>query len=228
MAIDSGIVNKEIRAQVIPLLKRAGFTYFRSRTSWRNRTNRIDVINFQSFNSYLASSLRCTTYSFAVNLGCYLNYIPPHFGRAIASKAGTPVPREYECHLRKPLLKSISQPEFPRTNIWYIDPAGKYVGPAVSDAKSVISNIAFEWFERFADDGEVLRTFLNDSEKNNDTNGFGANPSPIRSYLIGYTAIFLKRNGLAIKHLQTALDSGCFNDAEQAIQDCLAQARDQK
>ena len=228
MTPDSRTVNKEIRAQVIPLLKRAGFTYFTSRTSWRNRTNRIDVINFQSFNSYLASSLRCTTYSFALNLGCYLNYIPSHTGRAIASKAGTPVPREYECPLRKPLLKSISQPEFARTSIWYIDPAGKYVGPAVSDAISVISNVAFEWFERFADDGEVLRTFLNDSEKKNDTHGFGAKPSPIRSYLIGYTALFLKRNGLAIQHLQAALDSGRFNSTRQALEDSLAQARDQK
>ena len=66
-SMDSSAVNKEIKATVRPLLQGAGFTQFTSRTAWRHSTGKTDVINFQSFNSYLANSLGCTTYSSAAS-----------------------------------------------------------------------------------------------------------------------------------------------------------------
>src|SRR5260370_24073393 len=145
-------VNKEIRERIKLLLKDAGFSRFTSRTSWRYATNRIDVVNFQSFNSYLASAVGCTTNSFALRLGCYFTYIPyPHGADRLQQKEGKLLPHEYACPIRRPLLRSISQPEFPRKDIWYVDPDGRSLSPVISDSALAIVNLAFPWFERFSD-----------------------------------------------------------------------------
>jgi len=224
--MDSRSVNREIRERIKPLLKDAGFSLFTSRTAWRYGVNRIDVVNFQSFNSYLAGGVGCTTYSFALNLGCYLTCIPyPHGGDRPKQKEGRLIPQEYECHFRRPLNKSISQPEFPRKNIWYVDPDGRHLSPAISDAALTIATQAFPWFQRFSDDFEALRTLLKEKEENNGTHGFGANPSPMRSYLIAYTALTLRRPDLAVEHLDKALASGCFCKVEAQLKASLAFAK---
>jgi len=175
-------------------------------------------VNFQSFNSYLAGSVGCTTYSFAVNLGCYLTYIPYEWGQdRLKQKDGRLLPKEFQCHLRSKLHKTIPQPEFQRKDIWFIDDDGKFLGPAVFDAANIIANDGLPWFDRFASDSEVLRTLLRDRETHGGTWGFGANPSPHRSYLIGYVALFLKRFDLAATQLKRALDSGCFSNVEEQI-----------
>jgi hypothetical protein len=221
--MDSRSVNKEIRERIKPLLKDAGFSQFTSRTGWRYATNRIDVVNFQSFSSYLASRVGCTTYSFALNLGCYLTYIPYPYGASRPiQKEGRLIPKEYECPFRRPLNKSISQPEFPRKNIWYVDPDGRFLGPAISDAALMIVKKAFPWFERFSDDSEVLRTLLKEKQEDGGTHGFGANPSPARSYLTGYTALFLRNPALAVEHLDKALASGCYHKVEAQLKADLA------
>jgi hypothetical protein len=71
LAMDSKDVSAELRKEIRPLLKDRGFQKFTSRYAWRVHDDRVDVVNFQSFNDYKARSLGCTTYSFAVNLGCY-------------------------------------------------------------------------------------------------------------------------------------------------------------
>jgi hypothetical protein len=70
--MDSKSVNKEIRQTIWPLLREAGFWRFSSRSAWRHAESRVEVLNFQSFNSYNAGVLGCTTYSFSVNLGVFL------------------------------------------------------------------------------------------------------------------------------------------------------------
>jgi hypothetical protein len=220
--MDSSSVNKEIRKHIKPLLIEAGFSLFTSRTGWRYGTNRIDVVNFQSFNSYLAGGVGCTTYSFALNLGCYLTYIPyPHGVERLKQKEGRLTPQEYECHIRRPLNKSILQPQFPRKNIWYVDPDRRHLSPAISDAALTITTQAFPWFERFSDDFEVLRTLLKEKEENNGTHGFGA----MRSYLLGYTALFLGKPDLAGEHFDKALTSGCFGKVETRLNADLALAK---
>lgn len=72
--MDSKIVNKEIKKTIKPFLQAVGFTKFSERNAWRYRDEFIEVINFQSFNSYLADGVGCTTYSFAINLGVYFKW----------------------------------------------------------------------------------------------------------------------------------------------------------
>ena len=83
------------------MLRAAGFTQFSPRTAWRHRPGRIDVVSFQSFNSYNAAVTGCTTYSFCVNLGAFLTAIPPDYEpHRIKTKAGQLLPHPAECHFR--------------------------------------------------------------------------------------------------------------------------------
>ena len=104
--MDSKAVNKEIRARIWPLLKDIGFSRFTPRTAWRYRGDKIDVLNFQSFNSYNASVLGITSFSFCVNLGSFLNYVPSKW--PVKVKDGHPIPNEAECHFRRRLMRSVT------------------------------------------------------------------------------------------------------------------------
>src|SRR6266851_3843005 len=92
--VNSKVVNGAIRAQIRPLLKEHGFVKFTSRTSWRFTEQTIHVLNFQSFNSYLAEGVGSTTYSFAINLGCYIKAIPSRLG-CFKQENGYLMPPEY-------------------------------------------------------------------------------------------------------------------------------------
>jgi hypothetical protein len=215
--MDSKVVNKQIRAIIRPYLKSEGFTRFTSRSAWRYRPNIIDVVNFQSFNSYLAGSLGCTTYSFALNLGCYFPDIPSHYPNQIRIKDGDLVPEEYHCHFRLSLRKSLPQRGFPRDDIWYVDPEGRYLNAVIEDAKNVLKNDAKKWFERYQSLNEVLVELRFGKLKEWDTWGCGANPSPSRHYYTGFIAFVLNKPDLARIHLQAALDSGWFERVEPSI-----------
>lgn len=217
--MDSSVVNKEIKSTIRPLLQDIGFTKFTSRTAWRYSPGKIDVINFQSFNSYLANSVGCTTYSFCVRLGCSFDVIPRR--HRTKRKEGQLRPEEYECHFRLALQKSIKQSKLKRRDIWYVDPTGTDLEGVVADAKKVILETGLSWFTRFDDPNEVLRTLLEDSEGNERTHGFGANPSPMRHFMTGFTALAIGQTSLAKEHLGKALASGCFKDFEPDMHSAL-------
>src|SRR5687768_5994644 len=107
--MDSKSVNREIRRAIWPLLKAHGFAEISARTAWRHSDQKIDVVNFQSFNSYNAGVMGVTTFSFAVNLGGYLRYVPPQWPPK-KIKNGVPYPAEYECQFRGSLSRTLSQP----------------------------------------------------------------------------------------------------------------------
>ncbi len=217
--MDSSDVNKHIKSVIRPLLQDAGFSQFTARTAWRYSDEKIDVVNFQSFNSYLANAVGCTTYSFCVRLGCSFDAIPRR--ARTKQKNGYPRPEEYECHFRLRLQKSIRQPNLKRTDVWYVDAAGKNLDIVVADAKKAILETGLGWFSRFDDMKEVLRTLLEDSESNENTFGFGADPSPIRHFMTGFTALTMGKMDLAIERIHIALNSGCFKEFESKMQAVL-------
>ncbi len=178
----------------------------------------MEVLNFQSFNSYNADVLGCTTYSFSVNLGTYLCEVPPsHEATRIKEVDGKPLPAEYNCHLRGRLHRGFAQPECARRDIWYIDPAGRYLENALHDVRLAIVRDALPWYESLRDSGEVLRILLEDSEDMDRLWGFGRNPSPMRSYVTGYVAFALGRRELAKARLQDAVQSGCFESVRERL-----------
>jgi len=210
--MNSSVVNKEIKSLIRPALQEAGFTQFTPRTAWRYARGQLDVITFQSINSYLANSIGCTTFSFFVRLGCCFDAIPQ--SDRIKKKKGHSRPEEYQCQFRLTLQKSIEQTNLKRTDVWYVDPTGENLEAVIADAKKAILETGLPWFNRYSDPAEVLRTLLEDSESNASTHGFGTKPSPIRHFFTGFVALSLGQARLAKEHLKAALDSGCFNEFE--------------
>lgn len=128
--MDSKVVSRELWKVVRPLLKEAGWSSFTSRTARRVSDSRVEVVNFQSLNSYLAAAIGSTTYSFSVRLGCSLRVVP---NAVVKLKNGVPMPEEYHCRLRCTLRKKFPQSECARTDVFYVDPAGKYL-PLIVEA----------------------------------------------------------------------------------------------
>lgn len=167
----------------------------------------------------MANSLGCTTYSFCVRLGCCFDAIPR--SESVKRKNGQLRPEEYECHFRLTLQKSVKQPNLKRTDVWYVDPAGKNLEIVIADAKKAILGSGLNWFTRFSDPAEVLRTLLEDSERNEGTHGFGANPSPMRHFMTGFVALSLSKTSVARECLEKALHSGCFKAFEPELLSAL-------
>jgi hypothetical protein len=212
--MDSKTVSKEIRHTIHPLLKEVGFSVFTSRSGWRFLNHRIDVVNFQSFNSYHASVMDCTTYSFAVNLGVYPLVIPYDLGEdRMTRKKDRILPQEYQCPFRKHLNRSIPQPESRFPELWYVDPAGRYLPKVLHDVRRVLLRDGIPWFGRLTDTQQIFRIFVDEPA----SLGCGAHSSPIRSYLTGYLAKSLGNLALARDELQKALDSGCFQFVERRL-----------
>ena len=162
----------------------------------------------------------CTTYSFAVNLACFFSHIPHIYPESVETKNGKLLPREYQGHFRRHLQKSIVQPELKRPAIWFIQENGGYLREVIDDAKSAIVSKGLPWFDRFNDLEEVMRVLLVDGEK--DASGIGTKVSPIRNYLIGYSALALNNTSAATEHLQLALESGCFKLVENELRASLS------
>ncbi len=159
--MNSSIVNKQIREHIRPVLKEKGFIKFTSRNAWRKRERVIEVINFQSFNEYLADALSCTTYSFSINLGVY--YLSVHNNPWI-SDAPPEFPKEYECQARRVLIKTINQPQSPRPDIWYVDDKGLELPKVINDAKKVIEDEALPWLDNMSDLTYALKAFQSKPE----------------------------------------------------------------
>jgi Domain of unknown function (DUF4304) len=212
--VDSHLVTRAIRQHIHPLLKQEGFLNFSSRSHWRHKSNRIEVINFQSFSSYLAHTARCTTFSFAINLGIFFPAVPPEHEvllTSIKKKNDKLLPQEHSCHFRKQVHKIFKQPELENPGIWYIDAEGIYLDSAIKDARDAIIQDALPWFARLSSDEEVLRILLEDGESFTKGWGFGSNLSANRSYLTGYIALELGKYELAEKVLKVFLETSKRN-----------------
>jgi len=216
--MDSKVVNREIRRRIWPLLKDIGFSQFSSRSAWRNCDNKIDVLNFKSFNSSKADTLGVTTFSFGVNLGAFLKYVPAEW--PVKLKNSLEMPREYECHLRGKLKRSITALGIDYDDIWSIDQDGKNLLWCINDVAEQLPIIS-SWFDRLADKHEVLNIILNEKDDWSGIPNFGSNRSPMRSYLAGYVALSVGNHELSREKLGEAVRSNCFtalfHDVDSAI-----------
>lgn len=219
--MDSKSVSKEIRGRVWPLLKEAGFTRFTTRTAWRDSDGKVDVLNFQSYNAYNASVLGVTPFSFSVNLGCFLTYVPPQWPPKV--KDGHLMPDEAECQFRRRLPRTITQPGNEHAGLWSVDEQGRNLLWCIQDVVEQLPE-ALAWFARLGDHSEVLRVLLEQDEDMNVLWGFGRRPSPVRSYLSGYVALKLGRQELAREKLREAVQSNCFKALFSTVEGAVNRA----
>ena len=218
--MDSKIVNREIKKAIWPALKSSGFSRFTSRAAWRHNKDSVDVIEFQSFNRYNADVLGITTFSFGVNLGKFLLYVPPRWAPKV--KDGVQFPSEPECIFRGALLPSVSAAPSSRI-IWSVDPDGKNLLWCIRDVLTQLPK-AFDWFSRLDDRQEVLRILLESDEDMHQLWGFGRNPCPMRSYHAGYVALSLGDKAIATALLQDAVDSKSFASLFSSVDGAINRA----
>lgn len=224
--MNSKDVNKMIRSEVWLPLKEKGFWKFTSRSAWRHSAHQIDVVNFQSFNSYLADGIGSTTYSFALNLGCFITVIPSKSGtERFKVEKGHPLPPEYGCHFRKKLTKKIQQPELARDDVWYMDPEGGYLRLGIQDARRAVLEEGLSWFEWFTSLDRVYALLRGDEHYVNGTWGFGVKGSPVRNYLTGYVALALEDYNTAAEALEAALSSRSYEHVRGQHEQVVALAR---
>jgi hypothetical protein len=162
-SISSRHVSAAIRSVIWPILKRRNFDEFTSRTAWMHTPEAIRVVTFQSFGTYLASSVGCTTYSFALNLGVFYPCVPdaPWAGRWPEGYFDPrPRPSEAACHARMRPTKNIEQAELAHRDIWYVRADGSNLDVAIDDARRVLETIGLPWLDRFSDRRHALREIL--------------------------------------------------------------------
>ena len=182
--MDSRVVAREIKNEIWPLLRRAGFSRFSSKTAWRHTPDQIHVVNFQSFNSYLANGVGCTTFSYALNLGIYFLAIPPYYPNTKGPDPSVK-PQEYHCHFRHRLLKGIEQRVLPRRDTWYVEPDGSNLLDCLADARKAIEQEGLPWFDRFRSLEYVLKLLMEEEQL---PEVYATRTSPARRYMIGHLA----------------------------------------
>jgi hypothetical protein len=181
--IDSNAVNRALRALVWPELDRIGFVRRTSRTAWRDSEAVIHVVNFQSFNRYLADLMSATTFSFSVNLGVFYPEIANISGMSVFLRDSVR-PQEPHCQARKHLAKGIAQPGDPserarldplldsaapriwvdRPDVWLVLADGSNVEDVVIDARDRILADGVPWLGRLSDLEEARRHFAEVSD----------------------------------------------------------------
>lgn len=222
--MDSRNVNRYIREIVRPELKANGFTKFTARNAWRYRENVIDVISFQSFNSYNADVMDVTTYSFSVGLGSFHIDIPTQHSK-VKLKSGFLLPEQYQCFFKGCLGRSFLQTELTRNDIWFVKPDGSNIEKCVTDAKHQIIEKGLDWFSQLGTKEALKEILITKKEDMDLLWGFGNQPSPSRSYLLGYVEQLLGNSDLATKHFEDVIESGCFKDLFKTPQEAKDRLR---
>jgi hypothetical protein len=210
--ISSTDINRLIRHLVWARLRDVGFDRRTARTAWRRWSEGVDVVNFQSFNSYLAGGVGCTTFSFAVNLGTTLDYVPG----SVTGEASRP--KEWQCPLRLHLRKRLSQPIFrpyagvrdligasaedavDRSDVWYVNADGSNIEENVADAAAVLESEGLPWFA-LARDPSALLGRLQAGDAGDD---LGTPTSPNMALLVGFVARRAGMHDLARTNLMRA------------------------
>jgi len=218
--MDSKVVNREIKKAIWPALREAGFDTFTSRIAWRHNEGSIDVVEFQSLGSYNAEIMGLASFSFAVRLGKFLSYLPPQWPPKV--KDGAQLPSEAESQFRRSLQCSLASSSTDKT-YWPVAKGGRNLAWCIRDVVAQLPN-TLAWFSQLDDRKEVLRILSDQDEQMSELWGFGRNPSPVRSYLLGYAALALGEHALAELKLQEAVDSKCFANLFSSVDGAINRA----
>jgi hypothetical protein len=169
--MDSKAVDALLRPQIWRALSERGFARRTGRTAWRDGRNGIQVVNVQSFNSYLAEVLHVTSFSFAVKLGVFypaIAAVAPQ-GRFVADPTR---PKEHDCQARRTVEKTMAQDHvgadrgwIDRPDIWYVLGDGSNLDDVVADASERVLTVGLPWLGALDDLGVATRRFLEERNR---------------------------------------------------------------
>ncbi len=164
-------MGKEITRIARPVLKEAGFAKFTARKAWRYSDQTIDLVDFRSFTSYVATGVGCTTFSFAVTIGVFYRCLDPDFE----------TPQDYNLTFRGDLGKALQQPWFEpqgpmmaavgdRPDVWYVRPDGSNLTDCVEDATHQLMVGGLPLLDQLGTPDHAYRMLLTETSR---STGFG-------------------------------------------------------
>ena len=183
-------------------MKDAGFDTFSTRTAWQHLEERTHVVNFQSFNSYMAGGLKCTTFSFGLNLSVLYRAVPFRFFND-PEEATDLYHKPHECYgqFRRHLERKWEQAELDRKDIWFVRADGSNVNEVFDHLVTSVSDEILPWFDYYSDLNNALKTCLSD-EGPYRRDLMATMGSPERNRLTGYLAIALGQTEFAAPYLE--------------------------
>jgi hypothetical protein len=223
--VDSKIVSELIRRICWPLLRKEGFTDFSSRTARRMTADRIELVNFQSLNSEIATAIGCTTFSFGINLGVFLTRIPGPPGIVRDQIKHELRPEDYHCHLRRKLRKTYGIDSLKRDDLWSVTTDGSNAEALIGDAVGKIEKDGLAWFTRYQNSETLLALLHSDDSPEDGTWGYGALTSPARRLITGYVHLMRGERMQAVEFLSSIVDYKHFSTRAEAISVDIEEAR---
>lgn len=210
-SIDRKYVRDRYQEAIWPILKEHGFNDFADCGAWRHATKHIDVVYLRFFPKPKTLQWGLTPFSFTVEAGVFLPFIPLTNPLKLKLPDGHLLPQEVDCHMRhSPIERRLKQRKNRIPNIWYVEPDGGNLGEVLQDVKHVLVEDVLPWFEMVGDlkyiMGPLIKTQQDEERGDLKLNAWG-----ISSFTPGFIALELGEWQLAAESLQKALDSGAYS-----------------
>ena len=165
--------TRALRKIVYPLLKAEGFDDWTSRSAWRRKAGRIEVVQFRSFNTYYAESFNCTPASVDVWIGIQI----PELSSAPYAKFGPKGVRPIEAAMpiRAHLAPSLGLQQCNPLKIWNID-SSEDAEACASDIAEQMRAYGLAWANRPFEPA-ALQELLFKNQSSDDMNDIDAMPN---------------------------------------------------
>ena len=208
--VDSRDVRKAIAAEIWPKLRELGFAPMEGRVARRTHADRVDILEFVTFNTYEMQRLKLKPGSFAICVGCHLKYVTNPIADSTGKVVVLTKPTIPYCMLRGELRRRYMRPIGLDRGIWAVGLKGLPIEKVMSGARDAVLNEGMPWFEQFKTPAAVIELLETCEVHMSRLWGFGPPGSPIRNFIMGYAALAAGKPRVARKHLRQVLESGCF------------------
>ena len=218
-------INTLLRDCLKPVLKKAGFSQFTTRSAWRYENHRIDVFRIQ-IHKTVSPRTGSLLSSFSVELGCMLDYIPCITGgEPVRLVQNEPRPEIFHCTFQRTLQGPEAYRPVGQPYGWLLPNDSASIRKILSMVSLQLQNEGLLWFRQFADPGYVLDFLSSPEERKNGTWGYGRAGTPFRHLLIGFAALKAGYHQLAYESLLVAQAAPGIPQHAEAILDALNQIK---
>ena len=213
-------INALIRQYLKPVLKKAGFTQFTTRSAWRYHNQRIDVFRFQVHKASNPFG-RDADQSFSLELGCMLDYIPCITTKEpVRMVQNEPRPEIFHCTFQRTLQGPVSCRPLGQPYTWRLPAHSGALREALQNVADQLQSEGFFWYQQFDDPRFVLDFLSSPEERKDGTWGYGRAGTPVRQFLVGFAAIRAGYYELAKESLHAVQCSPAFPVSSRSDRGC--------